>query len=90
MVKHDCEICRRTHGNQVYAVADLKRRVFRQKCHADRSQNGAEIPFPPLPSMARVEETEAFLQPYRRRAWCWPLRTACARHSAPRNGRRAL
>lgn len=46
MVKHDCTICNDTHNNQVYAVADLKRRVVYPKCHADRSMSGPPEPFP--------------------------------------------
>jgi hypothetical protein len=47
MIKHDCEICKDTHNNQVYVVADLKSRVFYSKCHADRSKMGPEVVFPP-------------------------------------------
>ena len=47
MVNHDCEICNDRHNNQTYVVADLKRRVFWQKCHSDRTKAGAEVPFPP-------------------------------------------
>jgi hypothetical protein len=47
MVNHKCdEICNDTHNNQVYAVADLKRRVFYAKCHADRARKGPDHPFP--------------------------------------------
>jgi hypothetical protein len=48
MINHNCnEICNDVHNNQVYAVADLKRRVFYQKCHADRNKKGPDHPFPP-------------------------------------------
>jgi hypothetical protein len=48
MINHNCnEICNNVHNNQVYAVADLKRRVFYQKCHTDRNKKGPEHPFPP-------------------------------------------
>ncbi len=48
MIKHDCEICGRTHSsNNVYVVADLKRRVFYLKCHAqERNKKGVEVAFP--------------------------------------------
>ncbi len=47
MINHNCkEICNDEHNNQVYAVADLKRRVFYAKCHADRTKKGPDHPFP--------------------------------------------
>jgi hypothetical protein len=61
MVKHDCEICHDRHSNQVYVVADLKRRVLHQKCHVDRSKEGAEVAFPAslgALSMARPQDMQ--------------------------------
>lgn len=63
MVQHECrEICHDRHNNQVYAVADLKRRAFHAKCHADRTQTGPDHPFPPsLDALTLVDTSE--LQP---------------------------
>lgn len=63
MVQHECrEICHDRHNNQVYAVADLKRRVYYAKCHADRTKKGPEHPFPPsLDALTLVDASE--LQP---------------------------
>ena len=61
MIKHDCDICQDVHNNQVYVIADLKRRVMYSKCHADRTKRGAEVPFPASVgslSMAQAEEAE--------------------------------
>jgi hypothetical protein len=60
MINHRCEeICHDTHNNQVYAVADLKQRVFYAKCHADRSRKGPDHPFPEqLAHLSLVNESD--------------------------------
>lgn len=80
MVLHECrEICHDTHNNQVYAVADLKRRVFYAKCHADRSKTGPEHPFPESLDTLSLVDTEHELQPGGTQStWVFPAPTASA------------
>jgi hypothetical protein len=64
MVNHDCnEICHDRHNNQVYAVADLKLRVFYAKCHADRSKKGPDHSFPQTLAGLSIVDGPGQLQP---------------------------
>lgn len=61
MVQHECrEICNDRHNNQVYAVADLKRRVYYAKCNANRRLTGPEHPFPPELAEHRLVRADDF------------------------------
>lgn len=49
MVLHNCvEVCKATHSNQVYAVADLRQRVFYAKCFKAKQSRGPDHRFPAM------------------------------------------